>query len=222
MLTSALLRRDLKIAFRHQGAWLNPLVFAIMVITLFAFGIGPDSTTLRQYGGAILWVVALLSIMLSLESLFVRDYEDGSLELMLLSGCSAYQIAVAKILTHWLIVGLPLVFATPLFVLMLGLPYTALPALALGLVLGTGTLCFLGAVGAAVTMSLRSGGAVVALVVLPFYIPVVIFGAAYIQDAIWQVERSVGPMLLSGVLLLSASLAPLAVAWGLELGVENG
>lgn len=219
---SVLLRRDIKIAFRHQGAWLNPLIFAIMVITLFAFGIGPDSTILRQYGGAILWVVALLSIMLSLESLFVRDYEDGSLELMLLSGCSAYQIAVAKIVTHWAIVGLPLVCATPLFVLMLGLPYTVLPQLALGLVLGSGTLCFLGAVGAAVTMSLRSGGAVVALVVLPFYVPVVIFGAAYLQDAIWVVDGSMGPVLLFGMLLLSASIAPLAVAWGIEAGVENG
>ena len=217
----ALLQRDIKIAFRHPGAWLNPLVFAVMVITLFAFGIGPDSTVLRQYGGAILWVVALLSIMLSLESLFIRDFEDGSLELMLLSGCSAYQIALAKILTHWVIVGVPLVSATPLFVLMLGLPVTVLPTLVTGLVLGSGTLCFLGAVGAAVTMSLRSGGAVVALVVLPFYIPVVIFGAAYLQDAMWGVEQSVGPLLLSGMLLLSASLAPPAVAWGIEAGVEN-
>lgn len=230
---AAILDREIRLASRNQGAWLNPLVFAIMVLTLFSFGIGPDETLLSSLGPAIIWVIALLAVMLSLEALFSRDFDDGSLEQMLLSGFSSYGIALAKILAHWLVVGLPLTLAAPLYVLMLGLPLSILPILSLGLIIGVGILCFLGAVGAAVTMSLRSGGAIVALVVLPFYIPVIIFGASLFQEALWSTAASgeaalgaaalalPGLLLLAGMLLLVICLCPFAVAWGLELGVEE-
>ena len=199
-----------------------------MVVTLFSFGIGPDSVALAAYAPAIIWVVALLGVMLSLEGLFSADYEDGCLEQMLLSGQSAYAIALAKIVAHWLVVGLPLALASPLFVLMLGLPVAILPVLIVGLLLGTGILCFLGAVGAAVTMSLRSGGSIIALIVLPFYIPVIIFGASLFQQATWsigegtiQAFQAPGFALLVGMLMVVGSLAPLAVGWALEVGVNE-
>lgn len=217
----ALLKRDISIAFRNRGAWLNPLVFAVMVITLFSFGIGPDAAVLQSLGPAIVWVVALLGIMLSLESLFSHDFNDGSLEQMLLADCSAYSLAFVKVSAHWIIVGLPLALASPLFALMLGLPPKLIPVMALGLVLGTGILCFLGGVGAAVAMSLRSGANIIALVVLPFYIPVVIFGASLFQSALNGWSLLPGFALLAGLLAVIASLAPLAIGAGLRFSVEQ-
>lgn len=224
----AQLSRDLKIAMRHKGAWLNPLVFAVMVITLFSFALGPDALALKKFGPAIVWVVALLGIMLSLESLFSADYDDGTLEQMLMSGAPSYGIALAKIVAHWLVVGLPLVLATPLFLLMLGLPMAIWSTFVLGLVMGTGVLCFIGAVGASVTMSLRSGGALVALIILPFYVPVIIFGASLFSDAIYAyaggppMGQTQGLLLLTGLFLLSVCLCPFPVAWGLESSVNEG
>ncbi len=216
-----LLKRDIAIAFRHRGAWLNPLAFAVMVITLFSFGIGPDAVALKNQGSAIVWVVALLGIMLSLESLFSHDFNDGSLEQMLLADCSAYSLAFTKICAHWIVVGLPLALASPLFALMLGLPPKMIPVMGAGLLLGTGVLSFLGAVGAAVAMSLRSGSNIVAIVVLPFYIPVIIFGARLFQGAMNDWPLAPGFALLAGLLAIVASLGPLAVAAGLRFSVEQ-
>ena len=220
MLTDLLLR-DISIAFRHRGAWLNPLAFAVMVITLFSFGVGPDAVALKSQGSAIVWVVALLGIMLSLESMFSHDFNDGSLEQMLMADCSAYALALTKVCAHWIVVGLPLALASPLFALMLGLPARVIPVMALGLVLGTGILCFLGAVGASVAMSLRSGSNIIALVVLPFYIPVIIFGARLFQSALNDWPVMPGFALLTGLLIVVASLGPLAVGAGLRFSVEQ-
>lgn len=220
MLTD-LLSRDIAIAFRHKGAWLNPLAFAVIVITLFSFGIGPDAQALKSQGSAIVWVVALLGVMLSLESLFSHDFNDGSLEQMLLADYSAYSLAFIKICAHWIVVGLPLVLASPLFTLMLGLPVSIIPVMALGLLLGTGILCFLGAIGASIAMSLRNGSTIIALVVLPFYIPVIIFGAYLFQNAINGWPLLPGIALLSGLLILVGSLGPIAVAAGLRFSLEQ-
>ena len=217
----AIFTRDLTLYFRNRGAWLNPLLFALLVITLFTFGIGPDATALAENAGAIVWVVALLSIMLSLDALFRDDYADGSLEQMLLAPGSIYLTVLAKVIAYWLMTGLPLVIATPLFALMLGLPVFILPVLSMGLLLGTGILSFIGAIGAALTLSLRTANALIALLILPLYVPVVIFGAQLIQYRLddWSV---VSPLaMLAGLFIGALALAPLAIAAGLRMSVDD-
>ena len=218
---TALLRRDITLYFRNRGAWLNPLIFVLLVITLFTLGIGPDPEILAQNAAGIIWVVALLSIMLSLDAMFRADYDDGSLEQILISPQPMYFAVLAKVLAHWLMTGLPMIIASPLFALLLSLPATVLPELALGLLLGSGVLSFLGAIGAAVTLSLRSGGLLIALIILPLYVPVIIFGARMIQHAQdgWPVLPAIA--MLSGLLLGAIALAPLAIIGALRLSVDS-
>jgi heme exporter protein B len=218
---TALLRRDITLYFRNRGAWLNPLIFVLLVITLFTLGIGPDPQALAEHAAGIIWVVALLSIMLSLDALFRSDYDDGALEQMLLSPQPVYFAVLAKVLAHWLMTGMPMVLASPLFALLLGLPVSVLPELALGLALGSGVLSFLGAIGAAVTLSLRSGGLLIALIILPLYVPVIIFGARMIQHAQngWPVLPAIA--MLAGLLIGAIALAPLAIIGGLRLSVDS-
>lgn len=216
----AVFSRDVKVYFRSRSAWLNPLLFVLLAITLFALGIGPDPTKLATSAPGIMWVVALLGIMLSMDLLFRADFDDGSLEQLLLSPASLYFNVIAKVAAHWLVTGLPLIIATPLFVIMLGLSSTILPTLALGILLGSGILSFLGAIGAALTVSLRSGGLLIALLILPLYTPVIIFGARMIQDAIdgWTVVPALA--MLSGMLLAAIVLAPLAIAAALRFSID--
>ena len=158
--------------------------------------------------------------MVSMDLLFRADFDDGSLEQILLSPAALYFMVIAKVSAHWLVTGLPLLLATPLFVLMLGLPVSVLPTLTLGLLLGSGILSFLGAVGAALTVSLRAGGLLIALLILPLYVPVIIFGARMVQDAIngWSVAAPVA--MLGGLLVATIALAPLAIAGALRLSVD--
>lgn len=218
---NAIFMRDIKVYFRNRGAWLNPLVFVLLVITLFTLGIGPDPQALAANAAGIIWVVALLGIMLSLDVLFRADFDDGSLEQMLISPQPIYFAVLAKVLAHWMMTGLPMVLACPLFALLLGLPVAVVPIMALGLLLGSGVLSFLGAIGAAVTLSLRGGGLLIALIILPLYVPVIIFGAKLIQNALdgWPVLPSIA--MLSGLLIATAALAPLAIIGGLRLSVDS-
>ena len=217
---NALFIRDLRVYFRNRGTWLNPLVFVLMVITLFTLGIGPDPTALAEHSAGIIWVVALLGIMLSLDALFRADFDDGSLEQLLLSAEPLYLTVLAKIFAHWLVTGLPIVLATPLYSLMLGIPGKALPVLALGLFIGSGILSFIGSIGAALTVSLRSGGLLIALLTLPLYVPVIIFGSQFVQSAIdgWALIPTLS--MLIGLLIGAAVLAPLAVIGGLRLSID--
>lgn len=217
---AAVFFRDLTIYFRYRGSWINPLFFILMAITLFALGIGADSKAVLAYSPSIIWVIALLAVLLSLDSLFKSDFDDGSLEQLLLSSQSLYLAVLAKTLAHWFVTGLPIVIATPLLSLMLGISVDIAPQMGLGLLLGTGILSFIGAIGASLTVSLGSGGLLLSLLSMPLYVPAIIFGSQYIQDAIngWPLMPSLS--MLIGLFLAAMVLSPLAIIGGLRLSVE--
>lgn len=218
---AALIRRDVLIALRRRAEMANPLLFFLMVCTLFPLGIGPEPTRLAALAPGVIWVVALLACLLASDGLFRSDYDDGSLEQMLLSPASLYLLALAKSVAHWLITGLPLVVMSPLMAVLLQLPTTAIPTLALSLLLGTAVLSLIGAIGAALTVGLRRGGLLIALIVLPLYIPVLIFGASAVQAAADGFSSAGQLAALGALLALATPLAPLAVAGGLRVSVDN-
>lgn len=220
-LFKAQLGRDFLLFFRQKSAWLNPLIFIFIAITLFTFGVGPDPSVLAAHAVGIIWVVALLAVMLSLDMLFRSDFDDGSLEQLMLSPDPLYLAVVAKVVAHWLLTGLPMVISAPLLSLMLGLPSHAIPTLALGLLLGSGILSFLGAIAASLTVSLRHGGLLIALLILPLYVPVIIFGSQFVEAGIngWDILPTLSMLL--GILLASIVLSPLAVIAGLRLSIDE-
>ena len=183
--------------------------------------LGAGQAVLVEYAGAILWVVTLLAIMLSADGLFRDDFQDGSLEQLLLVPEPVYLPVLAKMLAHWVAVGLPMVLVSPLFCLMLSIPVSVLPALVMVLVVGTGTLCSFAALGAALTISVSGGGLLVALLILPLYVPVVIFGTAFLQAALVG-EFAQQPLLIL-LAMLSAALVmvPLAVVAALKISADS-
>jgi len=215
----ALAARDLRLAWRRPvDAWLAVVFFAVAA-SLFPLGVGPEPQTLRQIGGGVVWVCALLSTLLALNTLYTSDYNDGSLDQMLLSGHSLVLLAAAKALVHWVLTGLPLVVAGPVLGLMFDMSPRGLATLTLTLLLGTPVLSLLGSVGAALTLGLRSGGALLLLLVLPLCIPVLIFGAG----AVSAVEVGISPAghlsILGALLLLTLVGAPPAAAAALRISV---
>lgn len=216
----AVLLRDLKLASRRRIDALLPVVFFIVALSLFPLGVGPEPQMLRDIAPGIVWVCALLASMLSVGSLFAGDMADGSLEQMLLAPQPAIALAAAKSAAHWLLTGLPLIVATPLVGLLFGMSGPALAALVAGLLLGTPILSLLGALGAALTLGLRSGGMLLILIVLPLTTPALIFGAG----AVSNVEAGLaagGHFSLLGALLLATALgAPLATAAALRISTE--
>ncbi len=216
-----LIRRDVSIALRRRAELANPLLFFLMVCTLFPLGIGPEPARLATLAPGVLWVVALLACLLASDGLFRADFDDGSLEQMLVSPASLYLLALAKSIAHWLIAGLPLALLAPLLALLLQLPAQAIPALVISLLLGTAVLSLIGAIGAALTVGLRRGGLLLSLIVLPLYIPVLIFGASAVQAAAEGFACS-GQLAMLGALLAAAMpLAPLAVAASLRISADN-
>lgn len=214
---STLLRRDLLIAYRRRGEVANPLVFFVMVTTLVPLGLSPDAEQLSRIAPGIIWIMALLATLLSLEGLFSADYRDGSLEQLLICGEPLPILVLAKVFAHWLVTGLPLTLVSPLLGMMLNLSVAAYVPLILGLLLGTACLSLLGAVGAALTVSLSRGGLLLSLVVMPLYVPVIIFGTAVAQRATDGFPWS-GPLALLGALLGTAlALAPFASAGALRI-----
>jgi len=216
----AVLLRDLRLAARRRIDALLPLVFFIVALSLFPLGVGPEAQMLRDIAPGIVWVCALLASMLSVGSLFAGDLADGSLEQLLLAPQPAIAVAAAKSTAHWLLTGLPLIVATPLVGLLFGMSGPALLALVAGLLLGTPILSLLGALGAALTLGLRSGGMLLILIVLPLTMPALIFGAG----AVGQVEAGLdagGHFSLLGALLLATALgAPPATAAALRISTE--
>lgn len=216
----AVLLRDLKLASRRRIESLLPVVFFIVALSLFPLGVGPEAQMLRDIAPGIVWVCALLASMLSVGSLFAGDLADGSLEQLLLAPQPALAVAAAKSAAHWLLTGLPLIVATPLVGLLFGMSGPALLALVAGLLLGTPILSLLGALGAALTLGLRSGGMLLILIVLPLTMPALIFGAG----AVGQVEAGLdagGHFSLLGALLLATALgAPPATAAALRISTE--
>jgi heme exporter protein B len=217
----ALLVRDMRIAVRIGGGALMGVLFFLTVVTLMPFAIGPDLALLRRIGPAILWIGALLASLLALDRLFAADYEDGSLDLILM-GASPLELTVAvKGLAHWLTTGLPLVVAVPVLGLLLNLEPAAIGAVALTLLVGTPALTFIGLVGAALAVALRRGGLLLPVLVLPLTVPVLIFGVAAANAAI------VGPVpfgtpftILCALTLMSLVIGPFAAAATLRHGLD--
>jgi heme exporter protein B len=217
----ALLARDMRIAVRIGGGALMGVLFFLTVVTLMPFAIGPDLALLRRIGPAILWIGALLASLLALDRLFAADYEDGSLDLILM-GASPLELTVAiKGLAHWLTTGLPLVVAVPVLGLLLNLEPAAIGAVALTLLVGTPALTFIGLVGAALAVALRRGGLLLPVLVLPLTVPVLIFGVAAANAAI------VGPVpfgtpftILCALTLMSLVIGPFAAAATLRHGLD--
>ncbi len=218
---AALIRRDVQIALRRRAEMANPLLFFLMVCTLFPLGIGPEPARLAALAPGVIWVVALLACLLASDGLFRSDYDDGSLEQMLLSPASTYLLALAKSIAHWLTTGLPLVLMSPLLAVLMQLPAAAIPTLCLSLLLGTAVLSLVGAIGAGLTVGLRRGGLLISLIVLPLYIPVLIFGASAVQAAADDFSSSGQLAILGALLALALPLTPLAVAAGLRISVDN-
>jgi heme exporter protein B len=215
-----LVRRDLRLAFRGGTDAMMGVIFFVLAAVLFPFGVGPDAAILPRIGGGIIWVVALLAALLSLERMFAPDHEDGSLDLLYLSPVSLTQLALAKAIAHWLTSGVLLLIAAPILALFYNLPDTALLPLLTTMLLGTPTLSLVGAIGAALTLGARRGGVLLALLLLPLYIPVLIFGAGAVDGAI--AGRDIGPqlMILGGFLLAALALAPWAPAAALRQAID--
>ena len=214
---ATLLKRDLTLSQRHSSDWLNPLVFFVIVVTLFPLGVGPDGELLRQIAPGVIWVAALLATLLALDSLFRDDFIDGSLEQLLLSPHPLPILVMAKTLAHWLVSGLPLVLLSPVLALLMQLPLKALPALLMSLVLGTLCLSLIGSIGAALTVGLQRGGVLLALLVLPLFIPVLIFGSSCVVAAAGGFETGAQLSLLAGLLFLALALCPWAAAAALRV-----
>jgi heme exporter protein B len=213
-------RRDLVLALRHWGQVAQPLIFFVMVTTLFPLALGPELAELRQNAAGILWVAALLASLLGLELLFRSDHADGTLEQMILSGQPLSVLALAKGLAHWTVCGLPLVLLSPFVATGIGVPFDAIGATMASLALGTGILSALGAIGSALTLGLRRGSLLLGLLVLPLAMPALIFGARAIDLSIHG-DTARGPLLLlAAMLVLALTLAPMAIAAALRISAE--
>jgi heme exporter protein B len=214
-------RRDLLIAVSHRGELANPLVFFLIAVTLIPLGVSPEKNTLALLAPGIVWVMALLATLLSLDGLFRSDYEDGSLEQMLISPQSLYFTVMAKVLVHWLVSGLPVTLLAPLLGLMLSLPVDGYWPLLVSLGLGTASMSLIGAVGAALTVSLRKGGLLLSLIVMPLYIPILIFGASAVQTAIQGGSIGMQIAVLGALLALALVLAPIAALGALRISTNG-
>lgn len=213
------LRRDLKIGFRHHSELFNPIFFFILVVSLFPLGVGPSPKILAEIAPGVIWVAALLATLLSMERLFRSDFEDGALEQFLLSPHPLPLLVLSKTFTHWLTTGLPLLLVSPLLGVLLHLPAEAIRVLPLSLLLGTPALSLLGAIGVALTVGLRRGGVLLTLLVLPLYVPVLIFGTSAVTAAAGGFAVSGQLALLGAILLLALTLAPFAIAAGLRISL---
>ena len=220
-MTGLVMARDLRLAVRHLDQVIQPLVFFAIIVTLFPLAISPVLDELRKIAPGVVWVAAMLASLIALESLFRADVEDGTMEQWVLCGQPLSVLLFAKTITHWLLAGLPLVIAAPIVGTGLGIPLSVSPVLMGTLALGTGSLSILGAIGAALTVSLRRGSALLALLVLPLEMPVLIFGARAV-DLAMRGEAVAGPLnLLAALLLLFLSLGPFAMAAAMRISVES-
>jgi len=214
-------KRDLRLGWRQSGEWLNPLIFFLMVITLVPLAISPDPARLRELAGGIIWIAALLAVLLAMDGLFRSDFDDGTLEQLLLTPAPLPLLVLAKVLAHWLQTGVALAMLAPLAGVLLNLPSSVLVVLVLSLLLGTLTLSLISAIGAALTVGLRRGGVLVPLITLPMHIPVLIFATASVQASLSGLPVTGYLALLGAFLILALCLAPLAAAAALRLAVSG-
>ncbi|HRQ04798.1 MAG TPA: heme exporter protein CcmB [Nitrosomonas halophila] len=214
-----IIKRDLLLAMRRRSDVLTTLFFFIIVVSLFPLGVGPEMNMLRMMAPGVVWVAALLASMLALGRMFSNDYVDGTLEQMLLSPVSLSGLVMGKALSHWLVTGVPLVLMAPVLGIQYDLPVEALMVLTLSLLLGTPVLSLVGAIGAALTLGLRGGGVLVSLLVLPLYIPVLIFGAGAVEASTAGMGFDAHLSLLGAFLLVSLVFSPWATAASLRISM---
>jgi heme exporter protein B len=214
-----IIKRDLLLAMRRRADVFTTLFFFIIVVSLFPLGVGPEMNMLRVMAPGVVWVAALLASMLSLGRMFSSDYMDGTLEQMLLSPVSLPALVIGKTISHWLVTGVPLVLIAPILGIQYDLPMQALIVLTLSLLLGTPILSLIGAIGAALTLGLRGGGVLVSLLVLPLYIPVLIFGAGAVEASTAGMGFDAHFSLLGAFLLVSIVFTPWATAASLRISM---
>lgn len=213
-------KRDILLMMRRKTDLLNPLLFGFLVALLFPLGLGPAPATLSLLAPGLLWVIALLSCLWATDGLFNEDFQDGSLSLMLLGSQPLYFLLMARVFAHWLGSGFAVAILSPLLALMLYLPSEVLGVLIISLLLGTATLVFVGAIGAALTVNLQNGGMLLSLIVLPLYVPVIIFGSAAVQAAAHSQSALSYLAILAAMFMLALVLAPLAIAAALKINVD--
>mgnify|MGYP003687568689 FL=1 len=218
---TAYLKRDLLLSYRRLGEAASPLMFFLLVSILIPLGVSPDPERLAELAPGMIWVMALLATLLSTEGLFATDHQDGSLEQMLIAPQLLALPVLGKVTAHWLVTGLPLTMVSPLIGLMLSLPPVAMVPMMASLAVGTACLSLIGAVGAALTVSLRKGGLLLSILVIPLYIPVIIFGSAAVKTAV-DGFNWLGPLaILAAMLCAAIALCPLAIAGALRLVSSN-
>lgn len=220
MILFHIIQRELTIAFRRPAEILNPLWFFLIVITLFPLLMGPNPELLGKIAPGIAWVAALLSALLSFERLFRDDYLDGSLEQLMLLPLGLAQVALAKVIAHWLLTGLPLILLSPIAAILLSLETHVWWALVLTLLLGTPILSCLGAIGVALTVGLRKGGTLLSLLILPLFLPVLIFAAAVLEAATLNIGYSGQLAIIGAILAITLTFSPFAVAGALRISLQ--
>mgnify|MGYP001810149935 FL=1 len=213
-------RRDLRLALRQGTDSIMVVAFFVLTVVLFPFGIGPDSNVLERVAPGVLWVVALLASMLSLDRLFQADYEDGSLELLSLTPAPLSVLVIAKVTAHWLTTGLPLMAAAPLLAVLLNMNADGFATLLLAMLLGTPSLSLIGAIGAGLVLGARRGGVLVSLLILPLYVPVLIFGVGAVDAAVHGFSPKAQLLVLGAILLAALPMAPWATSAALRQAIE--
>jgi heme exporter protein B len=214
-----LLRRDLVLAYRQRSELANPLLFFVIVVTLFPLGVGPSPQILAEIAPGVVWVAALLAALLSLDGIFRSDFEDGTLEQLVVSPHPVAVLVLAKVIAHWLVTGLPLTLISPVLAVLMNLSGEAIPTLVVTLALGTPVLSLIGAIGVALTVGLRRGGVLLSLLVLPLYIPVLIFAASAVGSAASGLGADAQIAFLGALLSLALVLAPPAAAAALRVSL---
>jgi heme exporter protein B len=214
------IKRDLLLALRRRADVLTVFFFFLVAASLFPLGVGPEMALLRSMGAGVIWVSALLAALLSLNRLFAADYADGTLEQMALSPRPLALLALGKALAHWIATGLPLTLIAPLIGVQYALPGESITVLMIALLLGTPVLSLIGGIGAALTLGLRGGGALLALLVLPLYIPVLVFGAGAVEAVSGGLSPEAHFSILGALLVMALALAPLATAAALRIALE--
>jgi len=216
----AILRRDLLLAFRHRGELANPLLFFLMIVSLYPLGISPEPDLLRTIAPGAVWIAALLSALFSMENLFRSDFQDGTLEQITLSPQPLPLLLGAKILAHWLVSGLPMILMAPVLAVLLSMPASATWALVYTLALGTPLLSLIGAVGTALTVGLKRGGVLLTLLVMPLYIPILIFATNAVSAAAAGMPITGQLYFLAALLVLALTLSPLAIAAAVRISLS--
>lgn len=216
----AVLRHDLLVVFRHRSDLSNPLIFLFLIASLFPLGVTPKPEILRVIAPGIAWVAALLAALFSLDTLFREDFRDGTLEQLVLSPHPLSLLLVAKVFAHWLVSGLPLTLISPLLALLLGLKPHAILALLATLTLGTPLISLIGAIGSALTLGLRRSGILLTLIVMPLYVPVLIFGANAVSAAAEGLPIAAQLYFLAALLVLALTFAPFAIAAAIRIALS--